>query len=323
MSGDILAQGPMRDPIEALVSEPDDAVMAVIVGVEGPSYRPYGAVMAVLGDKRRVGSLSSGCIEADIAVHGRSTLQTGVPRVIRYGRGSPFVDIRLPCGGGLDILLVPRPDPTVLRQLAEQRAARRPCALTIDETTGAMRLEQAAEPGRRDGHVVLAFQPELRFLTFGKGPEASTFAALVRSAGFPGTLFSPDRETLDFGRAAGCDLRHLKVIELPSDATPDPWSAVVVFFHDHELEPPILARALDSDAFYVGAQGSRRARDARHLELAAMGVPADRLARLRGPIGLVPSVRDARTLAVSVLAEVLQAAIEKGLLAGRGQGAIG
>ncbi len=318
MTGDILAQGPMRDPVEALVSEPDDAVMAVIVGVEGPSYRPFGAVMAVLGDRRRVGSLSSGCIEADIALHGRETLKTGVPRLIRYGRGSPFVDIRLPCGGGLEILLVPRPDPAVLRQLAGRRAARKPCALVIDEASGAMRLERAAEPGRRNGQAVLAFQPDLRFLTFGKGPEASTFAALVRSAGFPGTLFSPDEETLEFGRAAGCEVRHLKVIGLPADAAPDPWSAVVVFFHDHELEPPILARALDSDAFYVGAQGSRRARDARHLELAAMGVAADKLARLRGPIGLVPSVRDARTLAVSVLAEVLEAAMARGLMAGPG-----
>ena len=80
---------------------------------------------------------------------------------------------------------------------------------------------------------------------------------------------------------------------------------VLSFFHDHELEPPILAPALQSPVFYVGAQGSQRSAEERRRELLNMGVPETNIARLRGPIGLVPSARDARTLAVSVLAEVL------------------
>ena len=303
-----------RDPIRALLADPGDAVMAVIVGVDGPSDRPVGAIMAILSDGRRVGSLSSGCIETDIALHGRKTLSEGKPRVIRYGKGSAFIDIRLPCGGGLDILLLPRPDPKALGEILDFRETRRPCTLAIDETTGEMAVHPGGIAGRDGGTTTILFQPQIRFLTFGKGPEASTFASLAQSAGFEGVLYSPDKETLEFGRDAGCDTRHMKTLKFPSDAHPDAWTAVVVFFHDHEMEPEILASALDSAAFYVGAQGSRRARDARHLELAAMGVPADRLARLRGPIGLVPSVRDARTLAVSVLAEVLETAISRGLL---------
>ncbi|WP_368344458.1 XdhC family protein [Pelagovum sp. HNIBRBA483] len=67
--------------------------------------------------------------------------------------------------------------------------------------------------------------------------------------------------------------------------------------------------ALATPAFYVGAQGSKKAQDARREMLASMGIAGETLERLRGPIGLIPSARDARTLAVSVLAEVLAVAM--------------
>jgi len=81
-----------------------------------------------------------------------------------------------------------------------------------------------------------------------------------------------------------------------------------LFFHDHDWEPPLLADALKTEAFYIGAQGSQRARDARLADLRAMDVPEEQLTRLTGPVGLIPSARDPGTLAVSVLAEVLSKA---------------
>ncbi|MBP6769880.1 MAG: XdhC family protein, partial [Reyranella sp.] len=225
-----------------------------------------------------------------------------------YGRGSPFIDIRLPCGGGLDILLLPRPDRTVLRELAERRRRRIPCTLRIARADGALSLHDDGETGDDGAIFQVRFLPEIRFLVFGKGPEAGTFAALVQSAGYPNILLSPDAETLDHGAAMGCTIRHLTRQAFPEDLAVDARTAVVLFFHDHDWEPPVLAGVLDSPAFYIGAQGSRMARDARNLELEALGIDHAALGRLRGPIGLLPSARDARTLAISVLAEVLSVA---------------
>ncbi len=143
---------------------------------------------------------------------------------------------------------------------------------------------------------------------FGKGPEAATFAALVQSAGYPNVLLSPDDETLAGAAAAGSGVVRLTRPGLPPDVPVDPWTAIALFFHDHEWEPPILQAALGTPAFYIGAQGSRRAREARDMDLQAMGVDGAGLSRLRGPIGMIPSARDAGTLAVSVLAEVLDVA---------------
>jgi xanthine dehydrogenase accessory factor len=87
---------------------------------------PIGAYMAIFENGHKVGTLSSGCIESDLVMQSKSVLQSGSPLQIRYGRGSPFLDLHLPCGGGLEILLVPRPDRAILAELnykSEHRVA--------------------------------------------------------------------------------------------------------------------------------------------------------------------------------------------------------
>lgn len=302
------SRGLNSDPIEAMLADERECVLATIVGVDGSAYRPLGAVMTVFDDGRRVGSLSSGCIEKDIARHAAEALVTGRPHNIRYGRGSPFMDITLPCGGGLDILLLPRPDKKVLGSLANRRAARLPVTLAIDTESGALEIGNVAKTGALGTVFSIHFLPEIRFLIFGKGPEAATFAALVQSAGYPNLLLSPDEETLEHGAQAGCETQHLRKPAFPADIAVDARTAVVLFFHDHDWEPPILAATVSHPAFYIGAQGSMMARDTRMRELATMVADGGALARLRGPIGLLPSARDPRTLAISVLAEVLAVA---------------
>lgn len=300
---------PAFDPIAATLNAGGDAMLAFIIRVEGPSYRPVGAAMAVLRNGQRVGNLSSGCIEEDIAIHARAARKTDQPKVIRYGRGSPYIDIQLPCGGGMDVLLVPCPDLSVLQQVQDYRRNRQDCTLDIDMVCGEMTVAPFGRTGQTNGMFSVQFEPELRFLVFGKGPEASTFAKFVQSAGFPNMLLSPDCETLDGVADIGCVTRMMVGPVFPDDLVADHRTAIVLFFHDHDWEPPILAGALATDAFYVGAQGSAKARDTRMAALDALGVGKDQIARMNAPVGLIPSARDATTLAVSVLAEILSLAI--------------
>ncbi len=297
--------GAPMQPIRALVDSPEQGVLAVIVNIEGPSYRPLGAMMAVFKDKRRVGSLSSGCVEADIALHALEALANGRPKTVHYGRGSSYRDIQLPCGGGMSVLLIPAPDLSVLRDICECHAARKVLTLRIHTDTGALSLIGDTEAAVEEATFVLQINPELRFYVFGKGPEASTFASLVQTMGHAILLLSPDNETLEAAMRVGCNTQHLTNRSFPPDLSVDAYTAIILFFHDHDWEPPILAQALETPAFYIGAQGSRRARDIRLDELRNMGVLETSLERLVGPVGIIPSARDAGTLAVSVLAEVL------------------
>ncbi|MGI9393801.1 MAG: XdhC family protein [Boseongicola sp.] len=293
------------EPIRQLINSDQPGVLSVITGIEGPSYRPLGATMAVFADARRIGSLSSGCVESDIARHATLALKEGKSKVVRYGRGSPFVDIQLPCGGGLEVTLVPNPNLSVLKELNNRHAARQTCAIVIEPETCRLEVRDDGETGFSDGKFIVKIEPELFFFVFGKGPETTTFAGLVQSAGYPSLILSPDEESLEVARSAGCEIQHLTSAKFPTELRPDRHSAVVLFFHDHEWEPPIIEAALKTDALYIGAQGSYRASQTRWQELRALGVSDEMLGRVRGPIGLIPSVRDARKLAVSVLAEVL------------------
>ena len=261
------------------------AALALITGVEGPSYRPLGAGMAISATGESWGSLSSGCIERDVVIHARAALADGQVRALRYGAGSPFRDLVLPCGGGLDILILPAPDRTALAQAQASLQARRPAMLRL-------------------GPLMLDLQPQLRVLAFGKGPELRLFSALAAAAGYPVESFSPDEETLA-GLAGG---RKLAGKGWPDGLRADARTAVTLFFHDHDWEPPLLQAALESPALYIGAQGSLRAHQARCAALAARGLGPQATARLAAPFGLIPSVRDPRTLAASVLAQVLDAA---------------
>ncbi|WP_405112435.1 XdhC family protein [Phaeobacter sp. BS52] len=280
--------------------------MAIITDIEGPSYRPLGATMAILDDGYLVGNLPSGCIEADIALHAANCLQTGETVSIVYGRGSPFRDIQLPCGGGLEITLIPNPEHAVLRDLVARNTRRQTCVLSAHTSSGSLSIQDQGETRRDNAAITIRFEPETLFYVFGKGPEAVAFSGLVQSTGFPALLMSPDEETLAAAAESGCRTRHLTSAKFPRDLVVDRFTAVVLFFHDHEWEPPILQRAVATDAFYIGAQGSQRAAAVRLAEMAALGVSGSDLERIAGPIGLIPSVRDARTLAVSVLAEILQ-----------------
>lgn len=279
-------------------------VLAIITGTTGPSYRPLGEIMAFCGD-RQVGSLSSGCIEADLARRARDALSHG-PARLHYGDGSPWFDLRLPCGGGLEITLIPRPCSGLLAQVAADRAARRQVALCVTPELD-LRCCSPGPTGPMEDGFRIALTPPPRFLIFGQGPEAVVFSGLVQAAGYPNLVLSPDRRTLTQAEARGCATRPLHWPALPADLHIDDRSAVVLFFHDHDWELPILARALNSPAFYIGAQGSRRARDMRMARLRQLGVTAG-LDRLHGPIGSIPSARDPRVLAVSVLAEILDQA---------------
>jgi xanthine dehydrogenase accessory factor len=82
-------------------------------------------------------------------------------------------------------------------------------------------------------------------------------------------------------------------------------TAVVVLTHDDKFDVPALAAALRSDAFYVGALGSRVAQANRRDRLLEAGLTLDELARLHGPAGLDIGAESPAETALSILAEAL------------------
>ena len=281
-------------------------VLAVITETLGTSYRTVGTMMAFGEDGRRLGSLSSGCIEDDIWDHARTCLATGQSKPLRYGTGSPFFDLKLPCGGGLSILLIPRPDRSLLGKALDLGDRRQTAILSVGLPDGSLMLVPDTTP--QPDRLAIGLKPELRFWVFGHGVEALSFALMTDAAGYDVTLFGQQSLQADLSRIATLNVQTVTSFTSFTCPEPDSRTAVTLFFHDHENEARILSQVLTSPAFYIGAQGSLRARQRLLDELADLGLDPQTIARLLPDFGLIPSCRDPRTLAVSVMAHVLSLA---------------
>lgn len=297
----------LDDPWELARAHPEEAVLAVLTDTHGPSYRDPGAALAILPDGSFAGAITSGCIEADLFARAREVRATGRPQSLRYGEGSQFFDLRLPCGGAVEITLFPLRDPDCLGALSVARQDRRAVSLTLGPD-----YRLSLGPWRRTGNgpdgFTLGFRPPVRFLIFGTGPEATVFTDLVRSLNMDHLLCSRDAATLRVAAGLGCQIRHMDGRGTSHNIEIDSRTAAVLFFHDHDHELDILRSLVSTSAFYIGALGSRRTQATRLDRLRNLAVSKSALERIRGPIGLIPSSRDPRSLAVSVLAEVMQLA---------------
>ena len=282
-------------------------VLATITELVGPGPRSLGSHMAVTEEGRSAGSFSSGCVETAIIAEALDVLKDGKPKTVRFGLGSPYFDIRLPCGGGMDILFQPHPDGATIRQLVSRLEGREKVLLKLDPA-GSVELAfeaKASSAAWINGRFYVPHFPQLRLMLVGHGAEMLTTLKLAVSLGLSINLFSPDPDIVGVGRAEGIECRLLKTPDSPVNLQGDPWTAFLFLFHDHDWEPPLIAGALAAQSFWVGAMGSPRTHQARREALAAFGVPSNQIARIKGPVGLIPNTRDPATLALSALAEIV------------------
>lgn len=290
--------------LAARADEGVECVLVTLVAVIGGSSRGVGTQMAVAADGRRIGSFSGGCVEDAVAAEALETLADGWGHVVRYGVGSPYIDIRLPCGGGIDLLFTPRPDPAAIEAVLAQLDSRKPASLRIE--CDCIALQPADQSHAWNGeNLVHSYQPPLRVHALGQGEDLTGFARLANAFGTQVHALCPEAETCaELERAGIASTRILTRTTLPPVAS-DPWSAIVFLFHGRDWEEHLLPQALALPAYYHGAIGSRRTHTARLEALRNAGVPDDHMQRLRGHIGLIPATRDPATLALSVLSELV------------------
>ena len=279
--------------------------IATLVEVSGSAPRDPGAQMLVTAGKHW-GFLSGGCIEDDVARHAREAMAAGAPRLLRYGEGSPWIDIRLACGSGIAVLVEPvsRDEPAVA-ELLEACAGRVPLRWTSDGCE--RRTDGPEERGFAwDGtRYTRRYDPIPRLVLIGSDGAALAAAQLAQGLGWEIALIAPGGpEQPPF---PGLAYHRGDAAEALAALAPDPWSAVAVLSHDREDDERALAAALASEACYVGAVGSRARLDGRIARLRGHGVSEARIARLHAPIGLPGFGKSPREIALALVAEVARA----------------
>ncbi len=296
------------------------AMLATVVRTWGSSPRPIGSIMALAEDGAVVGSVSGGCIEDDLvyrhtqAYAGKGEtghqIPSGPPSFVKYGVTADEAHrFGLPCGGTLELLLEYDPEPATLVTLVRALEAGRLMRRSVRLADGQVSLSEAQAPEElslHDGVLANTFGPEYRMLLIGAGQLTEYLATMALFSGFAVTVCDPREEYRGAWSVAGAQVLGDMPDDLVQAFKPDRRSCVVALTHDPKLDDLALMEALKTDAFYVGAIGSRRNNEARHQRMMEhFGITAAELQRLRGPIGVYIGSKTPPEIAVSVMAEIL------------------
>jgi xanthine dehydrogenase accessory factor len=244
-------------------------------------------------------------------------------------------EVGLACGGKVEIFVQSvAGQEALLATLQSVRAARKPALVAIDladgrsalvaegeaagdaalrallagHTARALEREQSGvvEHGGR-GYFLHVFAPPRKLALVGAVHIAQALIPMAVAAGYDVTVIDPRSAFAAESRFPGVTMTH----EWPGKALAafalDRRSAVITLTHDPKLDDPALAAALRSEAFYIGALGSRKTHAARLSRLRDQGFGDAELARVHGPVGLSIGAVSPAEIAVSILAELTQA----------------
>jgi len=285
------------------------AALVTLTDVTGSAARAPGEHMAVAESGRALGSFSGGCVEAAVIAEAQEVLAEGRARHVRYGDGSRYIDIRLPCGGGIDLLFTPAPDRRQIDCAIAVLERREPLTLRLTASGDlvAARSEEGDRTQWHDTAFIVRHDPVLRLIVMGHGAEPAAMLDIARAYGADVMLVSPQGSLVESAREKGMPAELLRFVGRVEGLIVDPWTAVITLFHDHDWETPLLLQVLDQRPFFVGAMGSMRTHLERQRRLLDAGADAGDIARVTGPVGLIKATRDPQTLALSIMAQVVQA----------------
>lgn len=290
-------------------------ILVTVVRTWGSSPRPVGSIMALCEDGTVVGSVSGGCIEDDLIVKHRSTddtawhQRTGVDRLVYGITADEAHRFGLPCGGTLELLVEYNPCASQLESLLAYLSQGQLVSRKVSLSDGAVILEPTPMPAELsidDEALVNTFGPGYRMLLIGAGQLAEYLSTMALFSGFTVTVCDP---RIEYTRAWSVDGVTLTA-EMPDDAViafkPDSRSCIVALSHDPKLDDMALLEALHSEAFYVGAIGSRRNQDARRARMIDyLDQTEEAMDRLRGPVGIYIGSKTPSEIAVSIMAEIV------------------
>ncbi|MBK9596044.1 MAG: methylmalonyl Co-A mutase-associated GTPase MeaB [Rhodocyclales bacterium] len=311
--------------------------LATVVKTWGSSPRPEGSHLAVEAGGAFVGSVSGGCIEGAVIGEAQAAIADGQPRLLEFGVSDERAwEVGLACGGRVQVF-VERADDELIERLLAERAAKRAATVVTrladgtqalvagDEVSGELALTEAQreEVRRRlrsdksgtlessDGTLFArCYSQAPRMVIVGAVHITQALAPMAAMAGFEVVVVDPRRAFATAERLPGVTV----TTEWPDEALAriglDAQTAVVTLSHDPKLDDPALIAALQSQCFYIGALGSSRTHARRVARLTEAGL-ADALPRIHAPVGLDLGGRSPAEIAVSVIAQVIQARYSK------------
>jgi xanthine dehydrogenase accessory factor len=273
-----------------------EVALATVVNSRRSAPRPIGSKLAVSADGRLFGSVSGGCVEADVAERALAVIGGEPAEVVSYGIADEQAwSIGLPCGGEIDVFV---------ERFAGAPDLERGTSYVVVAGEGiGQRWHDASRSrtGLREEAARSVFAeavaPLPRLVAVGAGDIAEALCALARPIGWHTTVVDARPGLATRERVPSADEL---IVAWPDEIAVDADTALVSLVHEERLDIPALRAGIEGGAFYVGALGSRRTQAKRREKLGAL---AD---QVRGPVGLDLGGESPAEIALEILAEMLQ-----------------
>jgi xanthine dehydrogenase accessory factor len=197
---------------------------------------------------------------------------------------------------------------TGAQALVSKAASEGELTLNPDELARARQSLEDDRSGTLETTAGLLFievwNPKPRLLVIGAVHTAQELVPLARAAGYEITVIDPRTAFSTPARFPNTTLLHDWPDEALARLAPDRRTAILTLSHDPKIDDPALAAALRSEAFYIGALGSRRTHARRIDRLKGVGFDDAAIARIRGPVGLAIGAQTPVEIAISIMAEI-------------------
>jgi xanthine dehydrogenase accessory factor len=282
-------------------AEGEEVAIATVVATRRSAPRPLGSKLAVTRSGRLYGSVSGGCVEADVAERCVAILDGELPKVVSYGIADDEAwTVGLPCGGEIDVFLEPyRGVPKIERGTSY-------VVVEGEEAGRRWTEEERVQTGLHGDVFAEAVGPPPRLVAVGAGDIAEALCALAKPLGWRTVVVDPRAALATDERVPSAEEI---VVAWPDGMEVDPDTAVVSLVHEERIDLPALRRGVEGGAFYVGALGSRRAQEKRAEKLGPLA------ASVRGPVGLDLGGETPAEIALEILAEIVAAHKRRGAAA--------
>jgi xanthine dehydrogenase accessory factor len=321
--------------------EPDEkAILATVVDVVGSGYRRPGARMLIDKNGYGIGTVSGGCLEADVLERAKKVLQTGEPIVITYDttndENSVF-GLGMGCRGIVRILLEPIDKDSDFFEFVSNTLDRRKTGkivTVINPNKPNLRIGSRFYQGEFNyfgikptvneiiefkslpenistvtnlsfGEVFLeTIKPTLNLLLFGAGYDALPLIKFAKEIGWRVTAIDHRTAFANATRLPEVD----KIIvsnseDLDENLFNDDYSIAVIMTHNYERDRNILWRLINSKCLYVGALGPKK-RAEKLLDEIGENFTAEQLEKLHAPVGLDIGADTPEAIALSIVAEI-------------------
>jgi xanthine dehydrogenase accessory factor len=299
--------------------------MATVIDTWGSAPVRTGGQMAIADVDEFQGSVSGGCVEADVISAGLDVIETGKPETLSFGIADETAwRVGLACGGKIRVYVTkldPKTDLDFLNKLDAAAAARDPIVVMTRLADGGRQIYDGtnstdpaiAEAVRRahsgidkSGETFLhALTPPPRVIIVGATHIAQHLATMATAAGYDVKVLDPRTAFASPARFDPAQIIAGWPEECFKKLTADPFSAVVTLTHVDHIDDEALSIALKSPCRYIGSLGSRRTHAKRVDRLKATGFTDADIARIHAPVGLDIDAETPGEIATSILAQII------------------